>query len=526
MDSPAMTSTFPATRSSASHPRAPSALLESSSQKGSTVQSPGIRLVLLILLYAIPVLITVRPLAIPVLDPDIWWHLRVGEWVAEHGTVPGIDPLSQVNRPWVAYSWLYEVIVYGLYAAFGLAGVVVYRVGMALAVVAAFHWLIRKREPRFLLATALTAVVALAIGMLLGERPWLFTILFTTLTLDVLLDLREGRTTWLTWVLPVLFVIWANVHIQFVYGLILLGLAVLAPVIDALLRRQPEPTSAWDRARQAVDLRVLGLALACFLATFVNPYHVRLYRVIFEYLSQPGPFRFVAELKALEFREPCGWIMLALAGLATFTLGRRKELSSFEVLLLIGTAILAFRARRDLWFLVLASVAILSGGVRHGLIPQIRFPFLARSGAFLASLVVFALFLAWTRDLSPEGLKRRVAQVFPVEASRLVREKGYQGPLFNDFNWGGYLSWSLPHLPVVMDGRTNLHGDERIVRIGGVWAGVSGWQEDPDLGKAGVIVAPARSTLAQLLLSDSRFTRVHQDRVAWVFVARQPGSEN
>src|SRR5919197_4765573 len=69
----------------------------------------ALRLLMLFALYAIPVVVALCPVAVPVLDPDIWWHLRVGQWVVEHGTVPQTDPFSQAGRPWVAYSWLYEV---------------------------------------------------------------------------------------------------------------------------------------------------------------------------------------------------------------------------------------------------------------------------------------------------------------------------------------------------------------------------------------------------------------------------------
>ena len=58
-----------------------------------------------------------------------------------------------------------------------------------------------------------------------------------------------------------------------------------------------------------------------------------------------------------------------------------------------------------------------------------------------------------------------------AQRAAFVAERGYSGPLFNDFNWGGYLIWALPQLPVAIDGRTNLHGDERIQRFGSTWAG-------------------------------------------------------
>jgi hypothetical protein len=471
-------------------------------------------------LYAIPVVVTLRPVADPIMDPDLWWHLRTGRWVAEHRAVPQNDPFTAYgqDRPWVAYSWLYEVGLYGLYAWLGLAGVIAYRAALALAVVAAVHHLIARREPRFLRATLLTGLAVLALAMLFNERPWLFTVLFCTLTLDAVLELREGRAGLLAWSLPAVYAVWASLHIQFVYGLFLLGLACAAPVLDRLLRRDgPGATAATAFSRGW--WRLVTLTTVCALATLVNPYHVRVYGVVLEYATQPGPFRFVNELKALEFREAPDWVMLALAGGAAFALGRRQRLSSFEVLLLAAAAFFAFRARRDLWFLVLASVAVLSAlGPRTAPAAE-RFALTRRRlAALVVGLALLAALTARARDLSAANLARKVAGVFPEQAAALVAQRGYAGPLYNDFNWGGYLIWRLPHLPAAIDGRTNLHGDERIVRFGAIWAGAPGWQDDPDLAAAGVVIAPADTPLASLLVSDPRYRLVHEDPLAKVFI--------
>jgi hypothetical protein len=319
--------------------------------------------------------------------------------------------------------------------------------------------------------------------------------------------------------LPVLFSIWANVHIQFVYGLLILGLGCMAPLIDQHLGREASDTAETPWSRRWYQL--VGLLVFCFLATFVNPYHLHLYGVVVEYATQPGPFRFINELKAMEFRSLSEWLVLALTGTACWRLGRYRA-SAFEVLLLIGTAALAFRARRDLWFVILADLTILAStgprlasaesAIRLG-VRELRFIAIG-----LACLIGFS---AGVHDLSPRGLEQRVAKVFPVEAARVIAERGDAGPLYNEFNWGGYLIWALPDLPVAIDGRTNLHGDERIERFGRTWAGVPSWQDDPDLSRAGVILAPADSALSSLLLYDQRFERIHKDDVAWVFVARR-----
>lgn len=506
-------------------PLAPAAI----PHKNETTGASALPLCMLFALYAIPIVVALRSVADPVMDPDIWWHLRVGWWVSEHQAVPATDPFSQYgsDRPWIAYSWLYEVLVYRLYEVFGLAGIVAYRVAMSLAIVAALHRLIRRREPRFLVATGLTASAALALAPLYGERPWLFTILFTTLTLDALLDLRVGRNSLGVWLLPVVFMLWANLHIQFVYGLFLLGLACVAPSLDARLGLRR------GEAGSVIPWRILLLTGLCLLATLANPYREGLYRVVAEYASQSGPFRCVNELRALEFREVPDWVMLWLGVAAVFALGRRRRLSSFEVLLLASAGAFAFRSRRELWFLVLASVAILANrrAARGGRVPEaasenpLRLTWKQRA-ALAACLAGWIGLLAWQRGLSEENMQRKVAGVFPVAAAAVVAEHGYPGPLFNDFNWGGYLIWSLPHLPVALDGRTNLHGDERIFRIGNTWAAGPGWRDDPDLAAAGVVIADAHSPLGNVLALDDRFQLVHEDPVARVFIRRQAGSLN
>src|SRR5262249_8274327 len=130
-----------------------------------------------------------------------------------------------------------------------------------------------------------------------------------------------------------------------------------APLLDSWFGRQPAdssprpPSPAWSRL-----LILFGL---CTLATLVNPYHVRVYGVIWEYANQPLPYQILNELHAPMFRYLGEWVMLLLFGLAAVSLGRQRGWGAFEALLLAAAAVLAFRSRRDLWVLVFASTATL-----------------------------------------------------------------------------------------------------------------------------------------------------------------------
>jgi hypothetical protein len=247
-----------------------------------------------------------------------------------------------------------------------------------------------------------------------------------------------------------------------------------------------------------------------------------LYGVVLEYATQPGPFRWVNELQAPEFRETSEWLMLALFGASAFALGRRARLDTFEVLLLLAAALFSFRARRDIWFVAVAAAAILAQAGPKIVAPEQRFALTrGRLALLFGGVLLLVVLIGVTRRLTPQRLEEGVAEKFPTGAAAFVRERGYRGRLFNDFNWGGYLTWATPDLAVAVDGRTNLHGDERIQRIASVWIGAAGWRDDPDLAAADVVVANRDDALAELLRGDDRFELAYEDRQARVYVRRQ-----
>jgi hypothetical protein len=478
---------------------------------------------ILIVLYAIPAVVVLRP----VTDNDIWINLRAGSWIVAHGGVPATDPFSRPGegKPWVAYSWLFEVLVYGLHHGLGLAGIIGYRAVMGYAILLALHGLVARREGRFVLATSLTGLAFFALVPVLNERTWLFTMLFSTLTMGAILDLRQGVTTRAGWWLPFVFAVWANVHIQFIYGLFLLGLACAAPLVDARLGRAAGMGHAAE-----VGTRewwwLVKLFGACLLATLLNPYGTGLYRVVYHYAAQRETYDLVLELLAPAFRMPCEWAMPVLLGAAAWALGRRRARSVFDLVLLAAGSFLALRARRDVWFAVLAALAVLVPGGRADRPAAANFP-LTWPCRVLVALGVSAVLLGagWRLDLSPPHLDAKVAEVYPAHAAAVVAERRYRGPLFNEYGWGSYLIWRLPDLKVSIDGRADLHGPARIRRNADTLSGLRGWDSDTDLTTARTIILRTNSALAALLRLDPRFTIVHEDDLAVVFLPHAAQSE-
>ncbi len=348
------------------------------------------------------------------------------------------------------------------------------------------------------------------------------------MTMDAVLDLRAGLSQRAIWLLPLVYGLWASLHIQFVNGLFLLALACAAPVVDRLFGFGA-PGEHADRAGSRVWWQLVGLTIACFLATLCNPYGPHLYSVVVDYATQTGAYDLVEEHRAMNLRAWWNWNLLALALAAAFALGRQRRVSSFEVLLLISAAYFSFHSQRDLWIMVLSALAILTTGERSLTLPSERFALSPRRLVALGIGVLLVLaVIGWQQNLTLTRLNKSVGDKFPVQAADFVEKQGYGGPLYNPFDWGGYLIWHLPSLPVAMDGRTNLHGVERIMRSIETWSAQPDWARDPELEAARLVIGITKSPLAQLLRSDPSFQLVYEDQLATVFVARStpvPGSK-
>jgi hypothetical protein len=390
-----------------------------------------------------------------------------------------------------------------------LTGIVGYTAAMVLAITAAIYRLVARLQQDFTVSIGLTLLAALCMDTLLTPRPWLFTSLFFAVELDILMQARRtGRMRELAW-LPVLFALWANVHIQFVDGLVVLCAALVESVASRFV--------------PAIDARIrpMWLALttgACIVAVCANPYGWHIYRTAYELASQPGVLNKIDELKAIPFRAFPEFCLLFLALAAAAALGREQRLVSFEGALLAFAAAASFRSQRDVWLLAIVAVAILARSCK-GRETRQGLPWSAYA---VASVVAASALFAGFRlmHIDETSLSTKLAEISPVRAVEFVRQNRIAGPLYNEFNWGGYLIWAL-RMPVSVDGRAALHGDRILDRSVATTTGQPGWQDDPQLASAGMVMLPVNIPLTQLLRLDPKYQLVYEDKLAAVFVPRR-----
>ncbi|MGB7987005.1 MAG: hypothetical protein WCF54_17710 [Terracidiphilus sp.] len=457
------------------------------------------------LLYFVPALAT---LFLPVLcDNDVWWHLRTGEWIYTNHAIPTHDiySISLQSHSWTPYSWLFELLVYGVFRCAGLRGIVLFTSAMVLLITLAIRSAVRRLMPETASALALTIFATVTLIHLYTPRPWLFSIIFFAIETGILLKAIHSGPGWeLAW-LPPLFIVWANIHIQFVDGLVILVIATISTAFLSLLKK-PVPFPA---------LSLAALTGVCTAATFVTPYGWNLYRSAHELTTQPNVLNNVTEMLSLNFRDIFDYnvILFAIAAAVCLALSRKAALSEYAFLLF--GIVYSLRSKRDIWILVILSTAIIAQSLprliqKHQ--PRFR---LNTIPVFLFGLIV--LLFAYSSPLVNESrISKMLSGTYPVDAARFVQAHNLPGPLFNTYGWGGYLIWNL-HRPVSIDGRAGLYGDKAVMQNIYTWTASPEWTNDAALADAKTIIAPIREPLTQLLRVDPQYQILYQDKTAIIF---------
>ncbi len=452
-------------------------------------------------------------------DYDIWWHLRTGIWILHNHAVPHTALFTQYSeRPWIAYSWGFDVITAIFYKLFGLRGLPILQVCFKAAFAIMAFVLARGSFRSFLPAAFLSAIGQYAITDF-KVRPGSLSILLLGIVLIVVFEVRRTQNVRnLLWQ-PLLFALWANLHIQFVYGLFVMALFAAVVLVESVVHR-------WGVnwfASQMPPLNaayVVAITSACGLATLITPYTYHTYQVAWQYAHSTAVYDYILEMHAMNFHWPEHYVRLLLVMAACFALGQQRSRNLFAIMLLAISALVGFHQQRDTWFMVLVSIA----AIGDTYFPKKQVRQAASSGSaweklIVASLVVGLLTASIVRYIpsSRESLLGKVGEVFPVKACDAILRNHLPPAIFNPLNWGGFLTWYLPDYPVAIDGRTDLYGDEITIRQYKVWDGELSPGKEPTLVHARTLLLGSRTGLADALRETPGYRLVYDDGMAAVF---------
>lgn len=458
------------------------------------------------------------------LDPDLWWHLRTGQWIVETGHVPHSDPFSftRAGNAWVSHEWLSEVAFYELWKHGGAAALIVFS---AIITTAGLMLLYLRCPGKRHWAAAATAFGALAAAPSWGVRPQMFTFALASLLLW-LIESGEKRPRLLFWI-PPLFLLWLNLHAGFA-----LGPALLLAYGVGLLMETACGNTPWQQTRPIL-LRVLLLLLVCLALVPLNPSGAQLYRYPFDTLRSPGMRSFIGEWRSPDFHE---WLyrpflliwLLVLAALASF----RSRPRGRVIVPLLLTSFAALDAVRHIPIFVLVAIPVIAAALPAAsasyAVWQRRPDSLRSKPLFNGAVVILMAVLALVKWVSlSRNQNAREAEQFPQQAVAFLRASDQPRRIFVYYDWGGYAIWKLyPEYRVFVDGRADLYGDDLLHQFETAVQFRTGWRDILDSWKVEAILVPPSCALAQALLLDSNWHTAFSDSKAMILFRTHAAVEN
>jgi hypothetical protein len=138
-------------------------------------------------------------------------------------------------------------------------------------------------------------------------------------------------------------------------------------------------------------------------------------------------------------------------------------------------------------------------------------------------LVVLAALVKIAMPLSPQANLQAEEKSLPAGAVHFIQTEKPAGPLFNNYNWGGYLIFKLwPAYPVYIDGRTDLYDDAFIRRYLNVVVAGDGWHKTLDDDGINLVLIESNGTLDKFLRVDPVWAEIYRDKMAVVFARKTP----
>lgn len=379
---------------------------------------------------------------------DYWWHLKAGEYMISNKIILTKDVFSwfatQYNLSWISHEWLFEILIYGMKVLFGNYHIIIY-CSLTLLLLQLILFLGNKKK---YLKNIPFTIVWIIIGIIflgntLMPRPHMFSYIFVALSLYLLFDLLKNENSKKIYFLPLITLLWANVHggssnLSYILCFIFF---LLGQFSFSLGKLEAKPMSK-------IQLKKYFLVmLLCVLAILCNPHGIDLLWYPYQNMQDSFILKTISEWRASNANLLSDLAIFAFFGMWLFIIFKSdKKLQLLDGILLATFAFLALKSVRFWPFAYIASSFIIFDYIKKLKIDK-KYNLLF----LLASIFICIIVVIMPKGNIVENLNEGVVDESFIE---VIKEEQPQ-KLYNYYDYGGYLIYR--DIPVFIDGRADLY---------------------------------------------------------------------
>lgn len=409
-------------------------------------------------------------------DDDVFWHLATGRYIVETHQVPSADVFGYITQgqEWMPFEWGWDIVTYGLYNIGGYTAISIFRTVIFLLIFFLLFIILRKFNVSYTLIFLFLTLLAFGIMDRLAPRPHIISLLFFVLLLYLIIQYKYfNRNNYkILFFIPVIFLVWANMHMGVIAGLFLLGIFFASEIIiyfkpDKFSSKEIPPLSKPELIR-------LGLIfIASVLVMLINPNSFATYVYAYDHTKMKlletinewrSPFD---EMYGGGFVTAIYKIFLFGGVLILYYAVKKKDL--FTALVFIGFAVYSVRAVRFTVdyliiitiFLVISVAFIINNSNSEGLknffstnpVQKVIIEILLLF--FIVNIPNDKLYLDYLKYYRVSGVGIN-SDFIPTQMFDFMKENNIpsigERP-FNHFGSGGFLVWNFPESKNFIDSR-------------------------------------------------------------------------
>ncbi|MBQ4645773.1 MAG: hypothetical protein IJB79_00330 [Candidatus Gastranaerophilales bacterium] len=389
------------------------------------------------------------------IDYDFWARLVVGKSFFQTGTLFNQDFYSYgTTHEFIDHEWGSSLIFYLLQDNFGDIGLYIFKTLMLCLTFFIITKIIKleKNDAKLHFLFFYAGIQTISVLIFSTIRCNIFSFIFFVLYLYLLKRIKKNQEYRLLWCLPVLNIIWANMHGGFAIGLMLIAIFAFGEFLNN------KKDNLWK-------LYSYTFLISC-ATTLINPYGLNYIKFIFdafilnrEHIMEWHSAFFTSELRGAHFKFILYFsIVFILFGYQIIKNSIQKgaknyynEIDKTKWLIIIFSSLIALKALRCHTFFIFSILSLCYNdfyNIFNKQLPKI----LDKAKAHILLYLIFISFLSRINDF--KFLNTSKEEIYPIYAAEFLKINNIKGNVLANFHTGSYLAYKLyPNNYVYMDGR-------------------------------------------------------------------------
>ncbi len=397
-------------------------------------------------------------------DPDYYWHIKAGEYMFKDHTILTHDVFSWYlnGKYWMSHEWLFEVILYGLSIVFPRYHIVVYTISMLVGLSITLFFSNKDGYKKNIPFTLCWITFLISFYGMIQARPYMISFILFALCLYFLFDLKKNENSRKIYFLPLISVIWSNVHggssnLPYLFIIIFLVTGLFSFSCSKI-------ESSKNTKKQ--NIKYLIAFVLCVLAIIINPHGIKMLVYPYQNMADKLMQANISEWHPTNLSNLSHYPYLILIALIFFTfLFSKRKINFLDLIIFIFVFFLGMKSIRFWPYTYISMSFIVFDYV------SVRKYDNGTCGVILmVTLLCILLFVINIKNIKNKcNIKMLNDEIIEI----IKKEKPKR--LYNFYDYGGYLVYK--NVPVFVDGRADLYSSYNYSDYLGI-SNLSGEYED------------------------------------------------